>query len=99
MSVIQGIAATASSLPPASSLSGKTDSDGDCHGFLHNAALLLCSTTFVLYLAFHAKKNVRKLRHGRSLIMIAYYLLLWFTALLNLAWCSLQWPVNKLDRL
>ncbi|KAK2973853.1 hypothetical protein RJ640_003261 [Escallonia rubra] len=90
MSAIQDVAATATSLPPAPSLSGKTDGGGDCHGFLHNAALLLCSATFVLYLAFHAKKNVRKLRHGRSLIMIAYYLLLWLTALLNLAWCSLQ---------
>ncbi|KAF5957700.1 hypothetical protein HYC85_004925 [Camellia sinensis] len=69
--------------PPSSASSG-------CHGFWRDAALAVPSALFVLYLAFHAKANLRKLSHGRSYIMISYYALLWFAALLNLAWSSLQ---------
>jgi hypothetical protein len=63
---------------------------GDCHGFLHNAAMVLPSALFLLYLGFRAKKNIQKLNHDRAYIMIAYYLLLWFSALLNVSWCCLQ---------
>ncbi|GFZ03514.1 hypothetical protein Acr_16g0001380 [Actinidia rufa] len=59
-----------------------------CHGFWC-AALAVPAALFVLYLAFHAK-NLRKFSNGWSYVMIAYYSLLWFAALLNLAWCSLQ---------
>ncbi|GFZ17016.1 protein of unknown function, transmembrane-40 [Actinidia rufa] len=62
----------------------------ECHGFWRDAALAVPAALFVLYLAFHAKKNLRKLSYGGSYVMIAYYSLLWFAALLNLAWCSLQ---------
>lgn len=67
-----------------------SSSGSDCHGFLHNAAMVLPSALFVLYLGFRAKKNIQKLTHDRAYIMIAYYLLLWFSSLLNLVWCSLQ---------
>ncbi|KAJ6974458.1 hypothetical protein NC653_030532 [Populus alba x Populus x berolinensis] len=62
----------------------------ECHGFLHNAILILASLAFVLYLAFKAKKSFRKLSNGRSSIMIAYYGSLWLFSLLNLAWSCLQ---------
>ncbi|XP_061946775.1 protein CANDIDATE G-PROTEIN COUPLED RECEPTOR 2-like [Populus nigra] len=62
----------------------------ECHGFLHNAILILASLAFVLYLAFKAKKSFRKLSNGRSSIMIAYYGSLWLCSLLNLAWSCLQ---------
>ncbi|KAM7480088.1 hypothetical protein LguiA_028301 [Lonicera macranthoides] len=76
-----------------------SSSGSDCHGFLHNAAMVLPSALFVLYLGFLAKKNIQKLTHDRAYIMIAYYLLLWFSSLLNLVWCSLQsnYPINQLD--
>lgn len=45
---------------------------------------------FVVYLAIHAKKNVRKLRNRRSYTVISYYALLWLATLFNLAWSSLQ---------
>ena len=62
----------------------------ECHGFLHNAILILASLAFVLYLAFKAKKSFRKLSNGRSSIMSAYYGSLWLFSLLNLAWSCLQ---------
>lgn len=62
----------------------------ECHGFLHNLTLIVASLAFVLYLAFQAKMSVRKLSHGRSYIMIAYYGCLWLVSLLNLAWCFFQ---------
>ncbi|KAB5529373.1 hypothetical protein DKX38_019454 [Salix brachista] len=62
----------------------------ECHGFLHNAILILASLAFVLYLAFKAKKSLRKLSNGRSSIMIAYYGCLWLFSLLNLVWSCLQ---------
>lgn len=61
-----------------------------CHGFWHDAALVLPSVLFVLYLGFHARSNIKKLSHRRSSVMIGYYGLLWFAVLLNLAWCFLQ---------
>lgn len=61
-----------------------------CHGFWHDASLLLPSVLFVLYLGFHARSNIKKLSHRRSFVMIGYYGLLWFAVLLNLAWCFLQ---------
>ncbi|KAL3513069.1 hypothetical protein ACH5RR_025786 [Cinchona calisaya] len=61
-----------------------------CHGFWHNAALVLPAALFIAYLGFQAKRNIKKLGHGRAYVMIAYYVLLWFAALLNLAWSCLQ---------
>ncbi|PSR89128.1 Serine/threonine-protein kinase [Actinidia chinensis var. chinensis] len=87
------------SLSPMPSIPAKFDGHGgrgglslssECHGFWRDAALAVPAALFVLYLAFHAKKNLRKLSNGGSYVMIAYYSLLWFAALLNLAWCSLQ---------
>ena len=69
---------------------GGLSMSSECHGFWRDAALAVPAALFVLYLAFHAKKNLRKLSNGGSYVMIAYYALLWFAALLNLAWCSLQ---------
>ncbi|KAH0659285.1 hypothetical protein KY290_028846 [Solanum tuberosum] len=68
-----------------------------CHGFWHDAALVLPSVLFVLYLGFHARSNIKKLSHRRSFVMIGYYGLLWFAVLLNLGWradgeeSSLSW--------
>lgn len=61
-----------------------------CHGVFYTAALSIPAALFILYLGFHLKKNIKKLSHRRSHVMIAYYVLLWFSAILNLAWCSLQ---------
>lgn len=61
-----------------------------CHGFWQDTALVLPSALFIVYLGFHARSNLKKLNHRRSCIMIGYYGLLWFAALLNLAWCFLQ---------
>ncbi|CAN0920569.1 Protein CANDIDATE G-PROTEIN COUPLED RECEPTOR 2 [Linum grandiflorum] len=61
-----------------------------CHGFFHNATLILASLGFVLYLAFQAKKSFTKLSNGRSHIMVAYYGSLWLVSLLNLCWSLLQ---------
>ncbi|XAR63794.1 hypothetical protein NMG60_11023880 [Bertholletia excelsa] len=100
MSKIQEVASKITlSISPTSSFPAKIDVHGDgnpsppsseCHGFWHDAALAVPAALFVLYLAFHANKNIRKLRNGRTYIMIVYYALLWLAALLNLAWCSLQ---------
>ncbi|KAJ8769747.1 hypothetical protein K2173_005953 [Erythroxylum novogranatense] len=61
-----------------------------CHGVLHNIILIVASLCFVLYLTFQTKKSLRKLSHGRSHIIIAYYVSLWLVSLLNLAWCCFQ---------
>ncbi|KAL0355329.1 UNVERIFIED_CONTAM: protein CANDIDATE G-PROTEIN COUPLED RECEPTOR 2 [Sesamum radiatum] len=58
--------------------------------FWRQTALVVPSILLVLYLGFQARRNVRKLSHRKSYVMIAYYALLWFTALLNLAWAILQ---------
>lgn len=73
----------------STSESGNWSSPG-CHGIWRSVLLVGCSVLFLLYLTFHLRKNLKKLRNGRSYIMIAYYALLWFSALLNLAWCTLQ---------
>lgn len=61
-----------------------------CHGFWYQILLIVPSVLFVAYLAFNARKNYKKLSHGRSYIIIANYALLCSAAILNLAWCSLQ---------
>ncbi|XP_004495767.1 protein CANDIDATE G-PROTEIN COUPLED RECEPTOR 2 [Cicer arietinum] len=61
-----------------------------CHGFWHNAVLIIASFLFVLYLALQAKKCFIKLSHGRSYIIISYYASLWLVSILNLAWCFSQ---------
>lgn len=61
-----------------------------CHGFWHNAALVIPCALFIMYLGFQARHNIKKLRRGRSYVMIAYYVLLWCAAILDLAWSSLQ---------
>lgn len=77
-------------LPITAKTSVGDESTGQCHGVLHDAVLVVPTVLFVLYLAVHAKKNLTKLRNGRSYIMISYYALLWLASALNLAWCSLQ---------
>ncbi|KAF3643510.1 putative chaperone protein ClpB1-like [Capsicum annuum] len=71
-----------------------TSSATDCHGFWHDAALVLPTALFVVYLGFHGRSNVKKLTQRRSYVMIGYYGFLWFAALLNLAWCFLQMLLN-----
>ncbi|KAH6781640.1 hypothetical protein C2S53_020132 [Perilla frutescens var. hirtella] len=61
-----------------------------CSSFWRDAALVVPSALLVLYLGFQARRNVKKLRHRKSYVMIAYYALLWLSALLNLAWALLQ---------
>lgn len=61
-----------------------------CHGIFHSLFLILPSVSFVLFLAFQARKSISKLSNGRSHIIIAYYAFLWVVSLLNLVWCSLQ---------
>lgn len=84
------------SLPPIAELPfpvksiGGNESVRQCHGVLYDAALVVPTVLFVLYLVVHAKKNLTKLCNGRSYIMISYYALLWLACVLNLAWCSLQ---------
>lgn len=80
--------------PPNPSSPGVQDpsSSAVCHGFFYDAFLVVPSTLFVLFLAFHAKKNLRKLCNGRSYVMISYYAILWVVSLLNLAWCLFQVP-------
>ncbi|KAF7805165.1 transmembrane protein adipocyte-associated 1-like protein [Senna tora] len=62
----------------------------ECHGFWHNAALIIASFLFVLYLATQSKQSFLKLSHGRSYIIISYYGCLWLISVLNLAWCLCQ---------
>ncbi|XVE56821.1 hypothetical protein DITRI_Ditri04bG0041600 [Diplodiscus trichospermus] len=90
-SIHQIIANSSISQPAISKINGQDDqSDRQCHGFWFNAVLVVPAVLFVVYLALNAKKNVEKLRNGRSYVMISYYALLWFATGLNLAWCSLQ---------
>ncbi|KEH43059.1 putative transmembrane protein adipocyte-associated 1 [Medicago truncatula] len=69
---------------------GFTDWVFECHGFWHNAVLIIASFLFVLYLAFQARKSFYKLTNGRSYIIISYYASLWLVSILNLAWCFSQ---------
>ncbi|KAK4273519.1 hypothetical protein QN277_021902 [Acacia crassicarpa] len=62
----------------------------ECHGFWHNAALIVASFLFVFYLATQSKKSFLKFSHGRSNIIISYYGCLWLVSILNLVWCFLQ---------
>jgi len=62
----------------------------ECHGFLHNAVLIVASFLFVLYLALQAKQSFLKLSNGRSYIIISYYASLWLVSILNLVWCFSQ---------
>ncbi|KAL1341604.1 hypothetical protein HN51_028129 [Arachis hypogaea] len=62
----------------------------ECHGFWHNAVLIIASFLFVLYLALQSRNSFRKLSHGRSHIIISYYFSLWLVSLLNLAWSTFQ---------
>ncbi|XP_017973208.1 PREDICTED: uncharacterized protein LOC18604821 isoform X3 [Theobroma cacao] len=77
--------------PPISNINGQDgQSDRQCHGVWYDALLVVPAVLFVVYLAVNAKKNVNKLRNGRSLVLISYFALLWLASGLNLAWCSLQ---------
>ncbi|OMO53174.1 hypothetical protein CCACVL1_28839 [Corchorus capsularis] len=79
------------SQPPISNINGQDGkSDRQCHGVLYDAVLVVPALLFLVYLALNAKKNVNKLRNGRSYVMISYYSLLWLASGLNLAWCCLQ---------
>ncbi|KAG8388730.1 hypothetical protein BUALT_Bualt02G0155700 [Buddleja alternifolia] len=61
-----------------------------CTGIWREAALVVPAALLVLYLGFQARRNLKKLSHRKSYVMITYYALLWFSALLNLAWSFLQ---------
>ncbi|KAK9116485.1 hypothetical protein Sjap_015432 [Stephania japonica] len=61
-----------------------------CNGFWYDIALIVPSLLFIVFLAFQARKSFRKLSHGRSYIIVAYYGLLWLVSVLNLTWCALQ---------
>lgn len=69
---------------------GLTAASSGCHVMWYSALLVAPSVLFAIYLAISAIKNIKKYFLGRSFIMISYYVLLWITTLLNLAWCSLQ---------
>ncbi|KAK7277875.1 hypothetical protein RJT34_22894 [Clitoria ternatea] len=73
-----------------SSSGGFHDWAFQCHGFWHNAILIIASFLFVLYLALQAKQSFLKLSNGRSYIIISYYASLWLVSILNLAWCFSQ---------
>ncbi|KAL8130387.1 hypothetical protein V2J09_019542 [Rumex salicifolius] len=75
---------------------GSSGSDaGQCHGFWYSFFLIVPCVLFVAYLAFNAKKNLKKLSQGRWHVMVTYYSLLWFATLLNLFWCFRQtWQCN-----
>ncbi|XP_027353023.1 transmembrane protein adipocyte-associated 1 homolog [Abrus precatorius] len=62
----------------------------ECHGFWHNAILLVPSILFVLYLALQARHSFLKLSLARSYIIISYNASLWLVSLLNLTWCFFQ---------
>ncbi|KAJ7978725.1 transmembrane protein adipocyte-associated 1-like [Quillaja saponaria] len=94
----QGIIQASLSLSPIASLPAETNdqdprfpvSSSNCDVFWYDTLLVVPSVFFAVYLAVHAKKNLKKLCNGGSYIMISYYALLWLVTLLNLAWCSLQ---------
>ncbi|XWS37278.1 hypothetical protein CRYUN_Cryun19dG0029600 [Craigia yunnanensis] len=76
---------------PIPKISGQDgQSDRLCHGVWYDAVMLVPAVLFVVYMAMNAKKNLEKLRNGRSYVMISYYAILWLASGLNLAWCSLQ---------
>ncbi|GJV55359.1 transmembrane protein adipocyte-associated 1 [Tanacetum coccineum] len=79
----------ATSSPPSLSLS-PLDQSNCGHGVWYTCVLSIPAVIFVVYLGFHLKKNIKKLRHRKSHVMITYYLLLCFSATLNLAWSALQ---------
>ncbi|KAJ0789978.1 putative transmembrane protein TP [Helianthus annuus] len=83
---INSVVDSASSSPPLNS----DPNQSNCHGVLYTAALSIPAALFIVYLGFYLKKNVKKLSHRRSHVMVAYYVLLWLSAVLNLVWCSLQ---------
>ena len=84
------------SLPPLLQvIPAKTDvhdwsSESSCPSIWYNLVLVAASVVFVAYLAFHAKKNLKKLYNRGSYILISYYALLWFATAFNLFWSSLQ---------
>lgn len=84
------------SLPPLLQvIPAKTDvhdrsSESGCPSIWYNLVLVAASVVFVAYLAFHAKKNLKKLYNRGSYILISYYALLWFATAFNLFWSSLQ---------
>lgn len=62
-----------------------------CHGFWHNATLIIPSFLFVFYLALQARHTFLKLSLARSSrIIISYNASLCFVTMLNLAWCLFQ---------
>lgn len=61
-----------------------------CNSFWRHAALVVPSALLLLYLGFQARRNLKKLRHRKSYVIIAYYALLWASALLNFVWSILQ---------
>ncbi|WVZ13065.1 hypothetical protein V8G54_017595 [Vigna mungo] len=63
-------------------------SDLKCDGY--GIFLVVSSVLFALYLALHAKKNLKSLCGRGSYVVVSYYALLWLVTLLNLAWSSLQ---------
>nr|GEX76784.1 transmembrane protein adipocyte-associated 1 homolog [Tanacetum cinerariifolium] len=79
----------ATSSPPSLSLS-PLDQSNCGYGLWYTCVLSIPAVIFVVYLGFHLKKNIKKLRHRKSHVMITYYLLLCFSAILNLAWSALQ---------
>ncbi|XP_028763471.1 transmembrane protein adipocyte-associated 1 homolog [Neltuma alba] len=89
---------TSLSLSPTASPASNTGFRGlrsifslsNCNGFWYDAFLVVPSVLFVLYLAVHAKKNLKKLYNGGSYVMKSCYALLWVATLLNLAWCLFQ---------
>ncbi|EPS69566.1 hypothetical protein M569_05200 [Genlisea aurea] len=65
--------------------------DAGCsNGFWRQAALVVPSALLLLYLGFLARRHVKKLSHRKSYVMIAYYALLWTSAISNFAWSLLQ---------
>ncbi|KAG2679442.1 hypothetical protein I3760_11G050200 [Carya illinoinensis] len=78
----------------APSLPAKTDGhnllESECQAPWFVAVLVVFSVVFVVYLAAHAKKNLKKLYTRRSYVTISYYALLWLVTALNLGWSSLQ---------
>ncbi|ESW19103.1 hypothetical protein PHAVU_006G096700 [Phaseolus vulgaris] len=61
-----------------------------CHGFWHNAILIIPSFIFLMYLTLQARHTFLKLSLARSYIIVSYNASLWLVTLLNLAWCFLQ---------
>ncbi|CAN6470290.1 unnamed protein product [Victoria cruziana] len=52
--------------------------------------LVIASFLFLAFLLSQTKKSFPKLVHGRSHVMIVYYVILWIVAVLNFLWCLLQ---------